>query len=150
MNVGEYCNRSTVWIAGEVDVGEAAKLMREHHVGFLIVGRQADEVCRPIGVITDRDIVVQVVARDLDPHAVTVEDVMTREPLIARESEDLQDVLQAMRVAGVRRVPVVDERGVLSGIMAISDAIDLITEMLCDISGSIKSGQRQERRAMSG
>lgn len=147
MNVGEHCKRQVVAIGTASDVAVAARLMREAHVGFLVVYEQNDELRRPVGVLTDRDIVLQIVAREVEPRSVTVEDVMTRAPLTAREVDDLPDLLQAMRLAGIRRVPVVDARGALSGIIALDDAIDLVTGLLCEISGSIKSEQRQEWRA---
>jgi predicted transcriptional regulator len=150
MKVGEYCKKAVVAIAGNVDAADAAKLMRAEHVGFLVVYREGDVLQKPVGVLTDRDLVLEVVARDVDPHAVTVDDVMSRQPLIASEDDELSDMLQGMRVAGIRRVPVVDARGALSGIMAIDDAIDVVTGLLCDIAGSIKSEQRQEWRARAG
>lgn len=150
MKVGEYCKRAVVAIAANADAAEAAKLMRAEHVGFLIVYREGDSLQKPVGVLTDRDLVIGVMAREVDPHAVTVEDVMTRQPLIASDADELSDMLQAMRMTGVRRVPVVDVRGALIGIMAIDDAIDVITGLMCDIAGSIKSEQRQEWRARTG
>lgn len=150
MKIGEYCKRGVVAIASSADAAEAAKLMRSTHVGFLIVHHEGDALRKPVGVLTDRDLVLGVMARDLDSHSVTVDDVMTRKPLIADESDDLNDLLQAMRLAGVRRVPVVDARGALVGIMAIDDAIDVVTGLMCDIAGSIKSEQRQEWRARAG
>jgi CBS domain-containing protein len=150
VKIGEYCKRAVVAIASTTDAADAAKLMREEHVGFLIVYRAGDELQKPIGVLTDRDLVLGVMARDVDPHAVTVDDVMTRQPLIATDSDELSDMLQAMRLAGIRRVPVVDVRGALIGVMAIDDAIDVITGLMCDIAGSIKSEQRQEWRARAG
>lgn len=147
MKIGEYCKRCVVAIASTADIGEAARLMRDQHVGFLVVYEPGDEIRKPIGVLTDRDIVLQVTARDVDPHAITVEDVMTRQPLTASEEDELGEALQAMRMAGIRRVPVVDARGMLTGIIALDDAIDLITGLLADISGSIRSEQRQEWRA---
>lgn len=150
MKVGEYCKRAVVAIASSADAAAAAKLMRSEHVGFLTVYREGDPLQHPVGVLTDRDLVLGVMARDVDPHAVTVDDVMTRQPLIADESDQLSDLLQAMRLAGIRRVPVVDVRGALVGIMAIDDAIDVITGLMCDIAGSIKSEQRQEWRARAG
>jgi predicted transcriptional regulator len=149
MKVGEYCKRAVVTIASSADAADAAKLMRSEHVGFVIVYREGDVLQRPVGVLTDRDLVLGVMAREVDPHSVTVDDVMTRQPLIANDSDELGDMLQAMRMTGVRRVPVVDVRGALIGIMAIDDAIDVITGLMCDIAGSIKSEQRQEWRARS-
>ena len=150
MKVGEYCKRAVVAIGASADAADAAKLMREEHVGFLVVYHEGDSLQRPVGVLTDRDLVLGVMARDVDPHAVTVNDVMTRQPLIANDADELSDMLQAMRMAGIRRVPVVDVRGALIGIMAIDDAIDVVTGLMCDIAGSIKSEQRQEWRARTG
>ena len=147
MKVGQYCKRGPVAIAGNADVVDVAQLMRERHIGFLVVYEQGDDIRKPIGVLTDRDIVLGVVAKDIDPHSVTVKDVMTRQPLVADEADELSEALQAMRMAGIRRVPVVDTRGALTGVMALDDAIDVVTGLLCDISGSIKSEQRQEWRA---
>lgn len=150
MKVGQYCKRAVVAINSRADAASAAKLMRSEHVGFLIVYRDGDELQRPVGVLTDRDLVLAVMARDVDSHAVTAEDVMTRQPLIASETDELSEMLQAMRLAGIRRVPVVDVRGALVGIIAIDDAIEVITGLMCDIAGSIKSEQRQEWRARTG
>jgi len=150
MKVGQYCKRGPVAIASNADVVDVAQLMRERHIGFLVVYEQGDDIRKPIGVLTDRDIVLGVVAKNIDPHSVTVKDVMTRQPLVADEADELSEALQAMRMAGIRRVPVVDTRGALTGVMALDDAIDLVTGLLCDISGSIKSEQRQEWRARAG
>lgn len=147
MKVGQYCKHRVVAIDGNADIVEAAKLMREEHVGFLVVYEQGDDIHRPVGVLTDRDVVIEIVAKDVGPHAALVKDAMTRQPLVASESDELAEVLQAMRMAGIRRVPVVDARGALTGVIALDDALDLITGLLCDISGSIKSEQRQEWRA---
>jgi CBS domain-containing protein len=150
MKVGEYCKRAVVTIASSADAAAAAKLMRTHHVGFLIVYRDGDALQKPVGVLTDRDLVLGVMARDVDPRAVTVDDIMSRQPLTASETDEIGDMLQAMRLAGIRRIPVVDARGALAGIMAIDDAIDVVTGLMCDIAGSIKSGQRQEWRSRAG
>ena len=150
MKIGEYCKRCVVSITSKSDAADASKLMRAGHVGFLIVYREGDELKKPVGVLTDRDLVLGVLARDIDPHSVTVDDVMTRQPLIATEADELSDTLRAMRLTGIRRVPVVDARGALTGIMALDDALDVVTGLMCDITGSIKSEQRQEWRARAG
>jgi CBS domain-containing protein len=146
MKVGDICRRAVVTIDNSMDVNAAAELMRERHVGFLIVHKAGDELRRPIGVLTDRDIVIEVIARKVDPAVITVDDLMTRQPLMAKETEELGDVLQAMRIAGIRRVPVTDIRGALVGVVAIDDAFDVITGFMCDITGSVKNEQRHERR----
>jgi predicted transcriptional regulator len=145
MKVSDICKRAVVSIDNTMDINAAAELMRQHHVGFLIVHKSGDELRRPIGVLTDRDIVIEVIAKKVDPASLTVDDLMTRKPLVADETEELGDVLQAMRMAGIRRVPVVDARGALTGVVAIDDAFDVITGFMCDITGSVKSEQRHER-----
>lgn len=147
MKVGDICRRGAISIDNSMDIPAAAELMREQHVGFLVVYKTGDELRRPIGVLTDRDVIIEVVAKQVDPAALTVDDLMSRQPLVANENEELGDVLQAMRHAGIRRVPVVDARGALAGVVAIDDAFDVITGFMCDITGSIKNEQRQERRA---
>lgn len=146
MKVGDICRRAVISIDNSMDVTAAAQLMRDQHVGFLVVYQAGDELRRPVGVLTDRDIVIEVIAKKVDPGALTVDDVMTRQPLLANETDELADLLQAMRNAGIRRVPVVDVRGALTGVIAIDDAFDVITGFMCDITGSVKNEQRQERR----
>jgi predicted transcriptional regulator len=150
MKIGEVCQRGAVAIASSEGITDAARLMREHHVGFLIVHQSGDDLRRPIGVLTDRDLVVEVMAKQVDPDTLKVEDVMTRTAVVANETEDVSDLLQAMRLAGIRRVPVIDVRGALTGVIATDDVLDLITTFMCDISGSIKHEQRVERRVRAG
>lgn len=147
MNVGEHCRRGVISIADNADVLTAARVMRDQHVELLAVYGQGDDNHRLIGSLTDRDIVLQVTATARDPRVVKVREIMTRQPLIANESDELRDVLQAMRLAGIRRVPVVDAIGAPAGIISLDDAIDLITGLLCDISGSIRSERHDEWRA---
>ena len=149
MNVGEHCHRGVISIADSADVVTAARLMRDQHVGMLTVHRQGDEIRRVIGVLTDRDIVMQVTATVRDPRTVKVQDVMIRQPLVANDQDELRDVLQVMRLAGIRRVPVVDARGAPAGLLALDDAIELVTGLLCDISGSIQTDRNHEWRAQA-
>jgi predicted transcriptional regulator len=118
MKVSDICKRGVIAVDNTVNVTAAAELMRQQHVGFLIVYRLGDEMRRPIGVLTDRDIVIEIVAKSVDPASVTVGDLMTRQPLVTNGHEELGDVLLAMRNAGIRRVPVVDTRGALMGVVA--------------------------------
>jgi CBS domain-containing protein len=150
MRVGDYCKHGVVTVSGTANVAEAARTMRDEHVGFLIVVDEGDPTRRPLGVITDRDIVLQICARDVDPKSVTAADIMSRQPLVATEADDLNEVLQAMRMAGFRRIPVLSASGTLTGVMAIDDAIDIVAGLLVDICGSIRNEQRQERRVRTG
>jgi CBS domain-containing protein len=147
MKVDQCCKRNVVVVDTASDVRAAAALMRQHHVGFLVVLDENNERRVPVGVITDRDIVVQIDANDVDPKSVKIGEVMTRNPIIATETKELTELVQAMRIAGVRRAPVVDATGVLTGVIAVDDAINLIAGLLCDVAGAIRNEQRIERQA---
>ena len=144
MNAGSVCKRGVVTVAPTYDLIAAAHLMREKHVGFLVVcePKQGPKV---VGVLTDRDIVVAVLAQEVDARSLKVGDVMTRDPLVIEEGQSIEAVLRHMREAGVRRVPVVDRSGALSGVLSIDDVLERIAEQLIDIAGSIRNEQRMER-----
>src|SRR5882762_2519542 len=109
MNTGQVCTREVVTIREAEDLAKAAHLMREKHVGCLVVVEPVPDSGRlkVVGVLTDRDIVVAVLAREVDTRALKVGDVMTRNPLLAEEGQSMEAVLRHMREVGVRRVPVV-------------------------------------------
>jgi CBS domain-containing protein len=137
MKVGNFCKRDVVAISPDASLADAARMMRDRHVGFLVVTESRAGRRLPVGVLTDRDVVVQVVARDVDPRGLTVGDVMAREPVCAAESDDLSVVLQHLRNAGLRRVPVVDDKGALAGVFAIDDAINVVSGLLDDIASTV-------------
>lgn len=96
-------------------------------------------------MLTDRDIVVALVAREVDLRALTVGDVMTRSPLLISESHSLDALLCLMRDAGVRRVPVVGQEGELVGVLSLDDVLERMAEQLMNIVGSIRAEQHTER-----
>ena len=148
MNAGSVCKRGVVTVAPTDDLIAAAHVMREKHVGYLIVSERSEREensKRIVGVLTDRDIVVAVLAQEVDARALKVGDVMTRDPLLIEEGQSIEAVLRHMREAGVRRVPVVDRSGGLSGVLSIDDVLERIAERLIDIAGSIRNEQRMER-----
>ena len=146
MNAGSVCKRAVVTVTPTDDLIAAAHLMREKHVGFLIVSEKTQYTGkRVVGVLTDRDIVVAVLAQEVDAHALKVGDVMTRDPLLIEEGQSIEAVLHHMHEAGVRRVPVVDRSGALSGVLSIDDVLESIAEQLINIAGSIRNEQRMER-----
>lgn len=145
MNAGSVCKRGVVTVAPTDDLVAAAHLMREKHVGYLIVAESTVHNRRVMGVLTDRDIVVAVLAQEIDAHALKVGDVMTRNPLLIDEGQSIEAVLRHMREAGVRRVPVVDRSGALTGVLSIDDVLEQIADQLINIAGSIRNEQRMER-----
>jgi CBS domain-containing protein len=104
--------------------------MRERNVGCLVVVDPGGVYggWRPVGLLSDRDIVTNVFARDCDPRSMVVEEVMARNPVIVWGNTSVDDAMQRMRAAGVRRVPVVDDRGCLTGILALDDIFDHLAQ----------------------
>ncbi|MBZ5601919.1 MAG: CBS domain-containing protein [Acidobacteriia bacterium] len=147
MPIGELCIRQTVIASRETSVQDAAKLMREHHVGDLIVTDRANGKRKPIGIVTDRDIVIEVMAQGLDPTRISIEDIMAPELVSAREQDGVWETIEKMRTKGVRRVPVVDAEGTLAGIIAVDDLIELLADELGDLAKVISREQRQEAEA---
>ncbi|MFQ5755297.1 MAG: CBS domain-containing protein [Acidiferrobacterales bacterium] len=147
MSIGELCNRDVVITQKDSSVQVAAQLMHTHHVGDLVVVEERDDRRVPIGILTDRDIVIEVIAGKVDMETVAIGDVMSFDLVTVQEDEDIFDTIELMRTKRIRRVPVVDSQGGLVGILAVDDLIDLVAEMLWDVAGLIVQEQKRERRA---
>jgi len=143
VQVGEFCNREVVVAGREITVADAAKLMRRHHVGDIVIVENEEGPPVPVGILTDRDIVVELLANDVDVRILTLGEVMTFDLITVREDEDIFRALKQMKNHGVRRIPVVDGQRKLAGILAVDDLIELIAEQLGDL---ITLFRRQELR----
>ena len=144
MAVGEICNRDVVIAEKALSVVDAAQLMRTHHVGDLVVVEEKAGRRHPVGIVTDRDIVVEVVAAGVDPDALTVGDIMGPEVATVRESEGLFEALRYMRDKGVRRMPVVDHEGILVGILTLDDLLSLLAEELTELAKLVSHERQRE------
>lgn len=144
MRVRDICNRKVVDIRATIPVSEAGKLMRKHHVGALVVVEKPNGERLPIGIITDRDIVISVVAAEIDPLSVTVADVMSRHPATCGENEELFDAIETMRNRGVRRLPVVNDKGGLVGMIAADDINGGLCTHLVELSRALTYEQVHE------
>jgi CBS domain-containing protein len=147
MNAGEICNREVVVAYRDTSLSAAARLMREHHVGSLIVVVERAKERVPVGILTDRDIVVAVVAKELDARTLKVGEVMSSGVFAVREQDGLAEVLRAMREHGVRRVPVVTHSGALAGLLTIDDLLELVADELGDFVRTISRERVRESRA---
>jgi CBS domain-containing protein len=148
MNAGTMCRHEVVTARTTDELMSAARLMRDRHIGYLVVvePEPVNDSLAPVGVLTDRDIVVAVVARDADPKALRVGEVMTRHPVVADEADDIDAVLHKMRRIGVRRLPVVGTRGQLVGVVSIDDILDTLAGELQQVTAAIRHEQRVEPR----
>lgn len=146
MSIGEICNRETVFTTKDGSISQAAKLMREQHVGDLVVVEEQAGRRIPVGILTDRDLVIEILAKDVDMNAVAVGDVMSSELLTANENDGLYETLQRMRAKGVRRVPVVDVGGALVGIVSADDLLDLLADELTALARLLSREQARERQ----
>lgn len=138
MDIGDLCRRQVVTCSPETTLGDAAKLMRSQHVGSIVV---CDAAKQPVGILTDRDIVVEVVAAQLDARTVKVGEVMSHHPAIVLEEEDVAWALKIMRDHGVRRLPVVAPDGQLTGIVALDDLLASAATSLADVVQAIGTGR---------
>ena len=147
MKVGEVCNRDVVVMRGDESAKSAAALMREHHVGDVVVVADKNGVTTPVGIVTDRDLVLEVVVPGLDAKTLSVKDLVTEPLVVADENLGLFDALELMRSKAVRRLPVVDDKGGLQGILTVDDLVGLMGEMLARVSSVVARQQgREERR----
>ncbi|MGA7540051.1 MAG: TSUP family transporter [Steroidobacteraceae bacterium] len=145
MDIGKICNRNVITVGEVGELTLAAQLMREKHIGYLVVVKPSEEgSVTPIGVITDRDIVVAVVAREIDPRSLTVGNVMTRQPAVVDEATSVSTALQLMRRIGVRRLPVIGRGGVLVGVLSLDDVLDTLAGEMTDVAGSIRHERKME------
>jgi CBS domain-containing protein len=145
MNVGRICKRQVATIAKNQSVLEAARRMRDEHVGDLVVIDEDGGRRLPIGILTDRDIVVGLLARDADQLCrLDVGDILTHELTTVKEEEDIEEVLMQMQRLGIRRMPVVDDAGELLGIITADDLLGVLSEDLASIVLLISKGRRRE------
>lgn len=138
MSLERFCRKDLITIDADESVQVAAERMRLLHVGSVIVVQNGDRV---VGVITDRDIVCRVVAERVDPETTPVRDVMTEGVAVLRKTDSVDTAVHAMRTAGVRRLPVVDDDGVVAGIVTLDDLLVLLTAELGEAVHAVRDNQ---------
>ena len=145
MEVGDICQRTVLCCEKEATAQDAAKLMRHNHVGDLVVtATQADGVRIPLGMITDRDLVLEVLAQEVNPTGVCVGELIGPVLGTATEDEGVYEVLSRMWEFGVRRMPVINRQGGLVGIITVDDVIAHLSEQLTAVNRITSVQQHQE------
>jgi CBS domain-containing protein len=143
MRVRDICMTEVVCCRPQASALDAARLMRQKHVGDVVVVSDPERERVPLGVVTDRDLAVEVLGNGRDAAHTTLSDLMRSPVVIATDSEDDSVVVERMRSHGVRRVPVVDERGTLVGIVTLDD---LLRALLSDVQSLLASQAKAQRR----
>jgi CBS domain-containing protein len=123
MSISEFCVRDVVCTTRTATIAKAAALMRQFHVGDVLVVDEVDGRKLPVGIVTDRDIVIEVVAAGVDPRLLKVGDLLQRPIVTVTEDRSYGDTIRLMTVNGVRRMPVVDRNGDLVGIISVDDML---------------------------
>jgi CBS domain-containing protein len=144
VSVRDLAAHEVVTVSPTATLAECAQIMRAQHVGSVVVIDDQGSRDNPRGIVTDRDIVVEAVAVGLDPSALTAADVMTTPLATVRDGDDILDALARMREHGVRRLPVLDDAGHLSGIVAVDNLLEALAEQLDAVVRVLKAEQTRE------
>lgn len=130
MTVFDCCQRNVVSVTPETSVSFVTGLMKDKNIGCVVVTSKD----RPVGIVTDRDIVLRRVTMHEDPDQISIDTLMTREVVTIRGDAGIFEAIQQMKTAGVRRIPVVDLKGHLVALLTIDDIIRLIAREMADIA----------------
>ena len=130
MKVKDAMHKGAEWVEPQTPIGEVARTMRDLDIGAIPVG----ENDRLVGMVTDRDIACRAVANGTDPGKLTAGDVMSKGILYCRETEDLEDAMRIMEQKQVRRLPVIDDRKRMVGMLSLGDIADAASH---ELSGEV-------------
>jgi len=146
MRVRDFCSPHVTLADPRASLRDAALQMRNEHVGALVVVERDGEVVRPVGILTDRDIVVAVLAvPEARPESICVADAMSTDLEVAREDDGLFEVVQRMSERAVRRLPVVGPDGALRGVVSLDDALRVLGAELGQLAEGLRWGRMRER-----
>lgn len=146
MPISECCNIGVISCEATASLPDVAALMRKHHVGDVVVVESKNGERVPVGIVTDRDIVIETIALQLDVNVFTAGDIMTPSLVTVREDEGFIETLRLMRHHKIRRMPIVTQAGTLFGIVTADDIINLLTMELSMMTGTIIEQSRKEEQ----
>lgn len=145
MPISHICNREIVIAKRGNTVLEATQLMRQHHVGNVLVVDEHGGIKIPVGIVTNRDLVIEIHAHGIDPAEITLGDILAQELAVVKEDTGVFEAIQYMREIGVRRLPVVNGEGAIIGILAMDDLLDLMTEELSMLTKLVRHEPHKEK-----
>ncbi|MDE2401842.1 MAG: CBS domain-containing protein [Burkholderiales bacterium] len=149
MNLLSIANRTVAIALPETPVSAAAQMMRERHVGALVLMSSKREDAIPVGLVTDRDLVVEILAQEVDPEMVTIGDITLGRLVTAHMDDTLFEGMAQMSTEGVRRLVIVDDLGALVGLVAMDDIIVALSGALSVLAKAIQTEIGTERRERS-
>ena len=144
MDIASLCQRRVVTIEADASLRKAAALMREHHVGALVVTDAADTP-RVVGVVTDRDLAIEVLARGPDGSALSIGDIASNSLVSVAGSATVQEAVDAMERHGVRRLLVTDDGNGVMGFVSADDLVEAIAAQMSGLAAALRSGMARER-----
>ena len=144
MTIATICNREVITVQRDATVLHAAMLMRQYHVGDVVMIENRKNKTVPIGIVTDRDIVVELVATELDCNVITVGDIVISKLTVIKESAGVFEAIQLMASKGIRRLPVVDDEGGLVGIITLDDLLLLLSKELAALLKLVALEEKNE------
>ncbi len=148
-SVGQICNRKPVTCAHDAEIRDVVNLMRDEQVGSVILTQKMVDGTRPYGVVTDRDLVVRVIAAGLDIETLTIRDVATTDLKSIHENDRIGDAIHMMREAEIKRLPVVDTLGRLIGIISGDDLLLHLANEVQELASLFMRGTNEEHTSAS-
>jgi signal-transduction protein with cAMP-binding, CBS, and nucleotidyltransferase domain len=151
MGIADFCTREVVTCGRRTSALELARIMRDRHVGDVVIVETVEGGLRPVGVVTDRDLTVQVMARGVSPEECVAEDLMDEDVHTAVGSESTYDAIWHMRSQGIRRLPIVDAHNRLMGILTADDVTEFLAQELSALARiPLRQASREQRREAEG
>jgi len=144
MNIGNLCSRRLITVSTGAPISEVASLMRDEHVGAVIVTHGSAAARRVVGILTDRDIVRAQLARTADLSSLSVADTMTPDPLVLLEQESVDGAIAHLRARGVRRAPVVRDDGTPAGVISVDDLLAHLAAKLIGLADIVARQVQKE------
>jgi CBS domain-containing protein len=149
MNVADYCQREIVTIPADAPLREAAALMRKNHVGALVV-TDSVEPARVVGVVTDRDLAIEIMARDLDVASICIGQLAGPSLVAVPGAASVYEAVASMEEEGVRRLLVTDNDGRVFGFLSADDLVEAIAAELSGLARALRRGIARESEERSG
>lgn len=145
LSLDQLYEKDVVCLKPDDTVYDAAREMLENHIGDIVITQEENGKTMPVGIVTDRDLVINATAKKLDPETIKLSDIMSKKVITATEDDDLTTLVRLVVDEGVSRLPIVDEAGNLAGILSSKRLFQYFAQGLCELSSiSVQQQQREE------